>query len=470
MKDSLKCILFYALLSLVLTSSSKAQDKKVLKIDSLVDRYYQFGFFNGNLLVADQDNVIYKGSMGFADASKKNRLSEEYRFVLGPLTREFGLVALMLLKEEGKLNLEDKLSLYLPDLPAWAEKISIKNLIQWSSGIPERKETTSKNDPDGMALLKEIKELDFDPGSKYQYSDLSVYVQQKLIEKISKQTFDKFLEEHVFKPNNLKNALVSPTSKDVLIARAFKNDGTEDQPFKPVYKMLSLTLDDFYRWTEALYGLKIIKSESLKFLFGSAQPGKQNVSWNGDKLIRHTNTGSFLSNSVLQVSDLSEKRTVILFSNLENARLQELNTGIQAILDGSAYRLPKRSVFIKIEKQLNSLNGRQIIAFYEYLKAKNEQDYNFDDDAELYKAGLFLFSKSRYEDALVLLEHNTKLFPKSVKTLNLLAEVYLKKGDKKNALSSYKKLLQLNPSDKTAREGIESLEKPVLQKNAKPLK
>ena len=99
----------------------------------------QIGVFNGNVLVSKNNKIIYNASFGFTDATKTNKLTTDFRFNIGSITKEFSAVALLQLKELGKLKLDDKVSKFIPELPKWASNISIKDLLEYTSGIPKCK-------------------------------------------------------------------------------------------------------------------------------------------------------------------------------------------------------------------------------------------------------------------------------------------------------------------------------------------
>jgi CubicO group peptidase (beta-lactamase class C family) len=99
-----------------------SQDKKQ-KIEQLMTEAHGLGLFNGNVLVMQSGKPVYQASFGNADPLGKEKLTPEYRFNIGSIAKEFNAVAIMMLKEQHKLNLDDSISKYLPELPAWAGKI-----------------------------------------------------------------------------------------------------------------------------------------------------------------------------------------------------------------------------------------------------------------------------------------------------------------------------------------------------------
>ncbi|PTS99511.1 hypothetical protein DBR11_12205, partial [Pedobacter sp. HMWF019] len=393
----------------------------------LIDHVYQLGLFNGNVLVAEKGDVVYKASMGFAEGAKKNRLTDQYKFLIGSIVREFSAVGIMMLNERGKLSVEDKLSKYLSELPEWADKMSVKELLQYTS------------------------------------ESAGIVLQQKLLEKLTGTSFSQFVTEEIFKPSGINTLPAQSKEQDFFVARSFSNDHQQDKPDLPSSLKVYLTLDDLYAWLQHLYQLKFINANAVKQILGATEKDKPSALGygvvEGDKWISHLDRGSMLNSEVFFSSNIPKGRTIIFMSNNKNIKLSELNNIIQSILDGKPYSFPKKSLFQKIEKQMGALNGHQIVAFYEYLKSKNNEEYNFGSERELENIGNYLMEKSRYDDAIEVFKHNVKLFPKSGGGFMNLAEALYKKGDQKEALVNYKKSLSLDPLNKTAKEMVLKLEK-----------
>jgi CubicO group peptidase (beta-lactamase class C family) len=133
------------------------------------------GVFNGNVLVSKNDKIIYASSFGFTDASKKNRLTKDSRLHLGSITKEFSAAALLQLEEKGKLKLSDPVSKFIPELPAWANEVTIKDLLQYTSGIPNVNWKKIKNDKDLFDGLMSVEKLDFKPGTDYDYNNNNIF-------------------------------------------------------------------------------------------------------------------------------------------------------------------------------------------------------------------------------------------------------------------------------------------------------
>jgi CubicO group peptidase (beta-lactamase class C family) len=448
--------------SIITINAAHAQESKVVKIDSLLKRANQLGLFNGNVLVADGNRVIYKTALGFTDASKKTILTDQYRFHIGSIAKEFNAVGIMILKEQGKLSLDDKIAKYLPGLPAWANKISIKNLLQYTSGLPDVKWRSVKTDADNMADLQKLDKLDFEPGTSYAYNNNNVFLQRRIIEKISGIPFNEFVKRKMLIPCNMSTAIIDPTEKDSFVAKAYSDDGKQDELTYPISGWTAVTLDDFYKWAQCIAQFRLISIESTRQILIPVGPNKQSGlgggSMEGDKLITHIHDGTSLHYQALQITNVPAGRTIILMTNNKQENLFDLSKAINAILDGKPYQQPMISVLKVYQKQFETMNGAEILAFLKDLQAKHPHDYGFDNESTLNEIGYFLMSK-KLSDAIIIFEYNTLLFPASGNVYDSLGEAYNKQGDKQKALINYKKSFQLDPSNTAAKDIIAELEK-----------
>lgn len=462
MKLSLKYVFLLAMFALG-TERTIAQQTKTAHIDTLVQRANRLGLFNGNVLVADHGKIIYKAAIGYADAHKTIKLTDQYRFHIGSIAKEFNAVGIMMLEEQGKLSLDDKVSKYLPQLPAWAGKISIINLLQYTSGLPDVKWKTVKDDAGNMADLMKIDSLDFEPGKKYAYNNNNVFLQRRIIEKITGQSFKQFVEDHELKPTGMNTAIVDPDENDKLVAQSYNNDGKPDGLVYPISGWTAVTLDDFYAWANAIAKFKLISPVATREIINGVTPGRQSGlgggSMEGDKMTEHIHDGTSLNYQALLVCKVAKGVTIILMTNNKQGNLYFIEKSIEAILENKPYAQVKKSFLDEFNVKLNSMSGEQIISFYNDLKSKHASEYSFDDENVLNETGYYLMGQKRLVDAITIFQYNTKLFPKSGNVFDSLGEAYYNQGNKSLALLNYKKSLQLDPANDNAKKFITELDK-----------
>ena len=196
---------------LVLLTSAHAQSPAqdpTTRMRQVIRSYVENKTFMGTVLVVKDGKPLINEGYGSADLEWKIPNSPPVKFRLGSLTKQFTAASILLLEERGnELQVEDPVSKYMPDAPATWEKITIYNLLTHTSGIPnftgfpdyrstEWKDTT----PAELVARFRDKPLDFEPGSKFSYSNSGYVLLGYLLEKISGQTYGDFLQQNIFTP------------------------------------------------------------------------------------------------------------------------------------------------------------------------------------------------------------------------------------------------------------------------------
>lgn len=436
---------------------------KAIELDSLLRRAHRVGVFNGNVLVAEQGKIIYQQAFGQADARAENRLTEAYRFHIGSISKEFNAVGIMMLKEQGKLRLEDPVSRHLPDLPAWAGQVQIRHLLRYTSGVPQSKWRELKGDADNMQQLKKMTALDFAPGTKYVYNLNDVFLQRQIIEKITGMSFNDFVQKKLLKPCGIKNGIVDPTAQDKLVARAYNNQGEVDALFYPFSGWTALNIQDFYRWSEGINSFKLISPASTQELLQPFAPGSQTGlgrgKMEGKRIVSHVHDGTSGNYQALLVSAPPSGTTILLQTNNKQNNLQTIGESIQALLDGKPYSPITKAFLATFQRDFEKMDGQQVLALYEKAKAQTPTLYRFDKEDLLNETGYYLLGQNRPADAVMVFEYNARLFPNSGNAFDSLGEAYYKQGNKEKALEKYTQALKLSPGLGSAQKMVAELQK-----------
>jgi CubicO group peptidase (beta-lactamase class C family) len=312
-------------------------------IDQLMRRSLARGIFNGSVLVARRGNIVYEHAFGYADATLEAPLTLNHRFNIGSITKEFSAVAIMMLHEEGRLTIEDTVAAHLPELPSWAARVSIRNLLDYTSGIPDITWNTVTSDADVHADLMRLSTLDFEPGSAFSYSNNDVSLRQFIVERLTGLSFNTFVERNIYRPCGMTSSTLNPSSDAIFIAKSFNNGFGQDPTDVPITGVVYVTARDLYTWTQCLHGGKLIGAQSLSTLGHSFRPsngGLGTTEWNGDKLTLHEHDGQSRNFEALMTTDLKEDVTVILMDNNKNLKLSAIAKAIRAILRGETYTSP----------------------------------------------------------------------------------------------------------------------------------
>src|ERR1700738_236873 len=174
------------------------------RLDQVAQSYTKDNAFMGTVLVVEGDKVLLDRGYGMADLEWNIPNVPEAKFRLGSLTKQFTATLVLLLQQDGKLNINDPVSKYLPDSPKTWEKITLANLLGHTSGIPSFTEMQefgvwrmSPHTKDEELALFRDKPLDFEPGSKWAYSNSNFEVLGAVIEKVSGRKYGDLLRERI---------------------------------------------------------------------------------------------------------------------------------------------------------------------------------------------------------------------------------------------------------------------------------
>ncbi len=209
----MKKLLF--LFTLFFAYNIHAQEKSI-SIDSLLTLLHEQSQFNGNVLIIQKGEEILKKSYGLANRTTKKALNENSIFELASLSKQFTAAGIILLHREGKLSYTDKLTKYFPEL-TFCKDVSIKNLLNHSSGIPEYfglmmkygDQSKIANNKDVIQMLyNKVDSLDFYPSDQFNYSNTNYLLLASIIEKIEKKSYSDFMKAAIFEPLGMENTFI----------------------------------------------------------------------------------------------------------------------------------------------------------------------------------------------------------------------------------------------------------------------
>jgi len=262
--------------------------KKIEKIDSFLNIHKKRYRFQGNVLVGHKGHVLYKKTFGYANPKTHSKLNEDAVFQLASVSKQFTAAGIMILQQKGMLSYSDTVQTYLPAFPY--EGITIKMLLNHTSGLPNymwllehhwHKEHIPYND-DVLDLLSKHKlNLYFTPGTRFSYSNTGYVILASIIERISGTTYDRFLKANIFDPLKMDHsyayspAIHKKKTNKISGYRAWGhryrtipntvNDGAVGD--KGIYS----TIEDLYKWDQALYSDSLLTEENKKLAFQTAK-------------------------------------------------------------------------------------------------------------------------------------------------------------------------------------------------------
>jgi CubicO group peptidase (beta-lactamase class C family) len=258
------------------------------RLEQVAQSYTAGNAYMGTVLVVDGDKVLLDKGYGMADLGWGNANAPDVKFHLGSLTKQFTAALVLLLQEDGKLKIDDPVSKYLPDAPKTWEKITLAELLGHTSGIPNFTDTKefgvwrmSPHTVDEELAFFKDKPLDFEPGSKFAYSNSNFEVLGAVIEKVSGKKYVDMLQERILTPLGMKDSGLD-TDELILPRRAQGymqgKDGlvlarSESMTVPWAAGSMYSTTGDLLKWEHGLFGGKVLNADSLKAM---TTPGKGN--------------------------------------------------------------------------------------------------------------------------------------------------------------------------------------------------
>jgi CubicO group peptidase (beta-lactamase class C family) len=234
-RECVRTIGAHFLLCLLMTHFLSAADSSQTKtIEAILG---SAGVKTGSLpgaavLVAKNGQLLFARGYGVTDLYSHHEINTHTNFRLASVTKQFTAMAIMLLVHDGKLRYDERLTDIFPNFPEYGRAISVRNLLNHTSGLQDYEDLMSQPDPnlsteqnqindDGvLKLLERQMSAKFVPGSKWEYSN-SGYVVLGLVKKISGQSLPDFLHERIFGPLNMTGTIAHVNGKDEVANRAF---------------------------------------------------------------------------------------------------------------------------------------------------------------------------------------------------------------------------------------------------------
>lgn len=313
--------------------------------------------FNGSILVADKGEIIYENTIGYSDMVSRDPLDGNTPFYIASLAKQFTALSIMLLKNEAKINYNDRLNRFFPVVPHHMRQITIKHLLTHTSGLEDYFSVFDTYD--NITNRKVLKEawkqpsLEFTPGHSYRYSNTGYVVLAKIIEVASGQTYDDFLQERIFMPLEMNNTFVVTESMELPSERAigFKRNSEKSDD----YKLRTLgdggiysTARDMFRWERALSEYTILGKSSMDDAYAVTSLKNGNVinygfGWNiGSDLSGaiYYHTGGLAGFRNYFGRQPSNGEAIIILSNNSNPYINEIRNVLVKIIDKRPYELP----------------------------------------------------------------------------------------------------------------------------------
>lgn len=239
-----------------------------------------------SIAVARGNDIVYAKAYGYARLHPDVRATIDMRYDIGSVSKQFTAAAILILQEEGKLSLDDKIAKYFPNL-ASADKVTIRQILSHTAGYidcsPQDFLTPEEAKPiTPAALLAEwaTKPLAFEPGTRWQYSNTNYKIAGAIVEKVSGQPIVSFLRSHIFVPLKMMRATEDDTAPLPLSDAAFytrhangpiRSAQREGAGWRFGSGELAMSPSDLARWDISLMSCSLLKPASYEALYTSTK-------------------------------------------------------------------------------------------------------------------------------------------------------------------------------------------------------
>ncbi|HEX6170480.1 MAG TPA: serine hydrolase domain-containing protein, partial [Chitinophagaceae bacterium] len=224
-----KLYLFIILLNACLVGKAQSWQDTVSQIEKLFARYKP-GKPGAQLAISRNGKIIFSKAWGMADLEHNVPLTTESITEAGSVSKQFTAAAILLLEQQGKLSLDDDLRKYVPELPDYGYKISLRHMMQHKSGLKDwgavaaiagwPRTTKTYNNEDALYIISNQKTLNHKPGDEYIYSNSNYNLFAIIVQRVSGMSLAEYTRKYIFEPAGMKHTQWRDNYKRIVPNRA----------------------------------------------------------------------------------------------------------------------------------------------------------------------------------------------------------------------------------------------------------
>ena len=362
------CRIVLALLLVACQGTTRRENPTADTLASRINHYMQQHYpqFSGTVLVAQKDQGLMSQGYGLADREQDVPNAPQTRFAIGSITKSFTAMAIMILQERGSLKVEDPICNYLADCPDAWKPVTMHHLLTHTSGIPSYTDlyiqgkiaaTPCKaGKPETIIAYFRDLSLEFTPGSRWHYSNSGYFLLGAVIEKVSGDSYEAFIEKNILQPLRMTETDYDRAST-IIPHRAsgysvdqlrdpFINAPCLDASLDDAVGGLYSTVGDLYKWDQALYTDRLVSQETLGTIFTSTVSLVSSVAgeavygygWeisqqSGHRVIWHNGLVWGFASYLARYPD--DQLTIIVLSNVDTTNVAQVGRELAAIVLGA---------------------------------------------------------------------------------------------------------------------------------------
>ena len=262
----------FIILSFITACTTPSPKSHIEEIDDYLTQMTQEEAFSGAVLIAHEGEILLSKGYGMANLAEQIPNTPQTRFRIHWITMPFTALAIILLQAEGQLSIENAICEYIPDCPTHWDGITIHHLLTHTAGISDwiQPWDSATDAPTNAAQLIENFKSEspyFEPGTDFRYSNNGYLILGHIIEAVSGQTYEAFLQQRIFEPAGMENTGLEGDD----LAIGYRPDGSPAPPpdllFRYSASGLYATVEDLYRWNQALHNGDFIAQDDLDWMF-----------------------------------------------------------------------------------------------------------------------------------------------------------------------------------------------------------
>lgn len=248
------------------------------KVDELLAKYNNSDAPGIAVAVVKDGSVVYKKGFGIANLEYRIPITPASVFHIASVSKQFTVFSILLLEKEGKLSLDDDIRKYLPELPDYGYKITLRNLANHTSGLREIfdlsnligvKDKDLITNSQAFKLIISQRSLNFAPGTEYEYCNSGYILLANIVERVSGKSFSEFTSERIFKPLKMNNSFFLDDPEKIIKNKVYSYYEAGESFKKSLLNFsffgstgLNTTVEDLSLWTMN-FGSPIIGDSSI---------------------------------------------------------------------------------------------------------------------------------------------------------------------------------------------------------------
>lgn len=262
------------------------------------------------VLVVHDGKAVFRRGYGVTDLRTRRPIDAQTDFRLASFTKQFTATCIMLLVHDGKLRYDDHLTDIFPEFPDYGKAITIRNLLNHTSGLPDYEDLLTKQYPNTpedkipqildagvLKLVEQQTSGQFPAGSKWQYSNSGYAVLAMIVEKVSGKPFGQFLHDRIFAPLKMDHTLAYEKGKNEVPHRAYGHTKEKDGSWRetdqsPTSAVLGdggiyTSIDDLEKWDRALREHTLVSEAEMQPALTPVQPSSGPAKFESGKTVSY---------------------------------------------------------------------------------------------------------------------------------------------------------------------------------------